>query len=143
MENKNTISIKKSSIIALLFSLILGFCFVLGLNHLGKFTYIVDTSNIQNYDKFGRPSLEVSVPITNGVASVTYTSYFDSVIAINRPGYTLDDIRFDGIGKFHEYKNVSKYYINGTIKDYKYALGISFLIFIIYLFLAKFKIKLT
>ncbi|WP_276379886.1 hypothetical protein [Flavobacterium sp. H4147] len=143
METKSTISIKKTTITALLCCLFLGACAVFALNHLGKFTYIADTSNVENADEFGRPYLEVPIPVTNGVLSVTYTSYFGSIIKIDRPGFIVDDIRFEGMGKFNQYDNVSKYYINATIKDYNYILLVSVLLFTVYLFFRKFKIKLT
>ena len=143
MANKNIISIKKNSIIALFTSLLISFITVFCFNHFGVFEYIPDTSNVPSQDEQGRAYLTVFVPSTNGVLSVAYNSYFGSKITIHRPGYIISDVRYRNTGKFYQYDNVIKYYINGTLKDYVYIMGIWLSLFAIYLFFSKFKINFT
>lgn len=137
MKNQKIIKISTSSILAFFVSYIIGFIIVFTLNHFGKFSYIADQTGVNNENSF-----IAYVPVTNQIADLYYTSFFDSKILIRYPGYQIADIQ-QKEGDFHIYSNKVQYYTNATIKDYLYILLIGSILFLAYIFFTKFKITLT
>lgn len=142
MNNRNTVSISKNAIISLPLCYIISSILVVLLNHFGKFSYIADTTGVPDRDSLGRYYMNVSVPPTNPIASVTYTSLFGSKITTNRPGYAISEIAYKDDGEFYEYSNLIKYYINASVKDYLFILLFGTCMYILYLLFTNFNIKI-
>ncbi|OYQ50015.1 hypothetical protein CHU92_00205 [Flavobacterium cyanobacteriorum] len=134
-----TIEIKKVHIRNLLISFILGFGILFGLEHFGKFSYIADSPNQNNYEK---PSLVQYVPSNTKVLRIYFDSYFNNRIETAGNGFDLYDMSYANTD-FKKYSVKSYYYTKATIKDYKFGVYISLTLFIITLFFTNFKIKLT
>ena len=134
-----TIEIKKEHIRNLFLSFIIGFGILFGLEHFGKFSYIADSPNQNNYEK---PSFVQYVPATTKVLRIYFDSYFDNRIETSGNGFDLYDMNYSD-SDFKKYSVKSFYYTQATLKDYKYGIYISVSLFIFSLFFTNFKIKLT
>ena len=134
-----TIEIKKVHIRNLFLSFILGFGILFGLEHFGKFSYIADNPNQNNYEK---PSFTQYVPAKTKVLRIYFDSYFNNNIETSGNGFNLADLNYEDT-EFNKYSTKSYYYTQATLKDYKYGICISIGLFIISLFFTNFKIKLT
>lgn len=135
-----TIEIRKVHIRNLIISFILGFTTLYGLEHFGSFSHIPVYIGL-NRDSDGRLKTYIEVPNTTDVALIRYTSYFGSLT--QRSGYefrVLDLI--DSQSNYNKYSYKSSYYIQSTLKDFKYAIYFSIGIFIITLLFTELKIKL-
>jgi len=134
-----TIEIRKVHIINLFLSFIFGFGILYCLEHFGKFSYIVDDTNLNNHHK---TSFESIVPVTTKVLKINYHSFFGSRVETNGNGFDLYDMNYKD-SDFKKYSVKSYYYTQATLNDLKYGLYISFGLFILTLFFTNFKIKFT
>ncbi len=134
-----TIEIKKVHIRNLFLSFILGFITLFGLEHFGKFSYIADSPNQNRNEK---PSFVQYIPASTKVSRIYFDSYFDNRIETSGNGFDLYDMNYTD-SDFKKYSVKSFYYTQATMKDYKYGIYISLVLFIISLFFTNFKIKLT
>ena len=114
-----TIEIKKVHIISLFISVILGFSVLYGLEHLGTFSYKVDSPPQNSNEK---PSLSREVPVTTKVLKIYFNSYFDNTIETNGNGFDLYDLNYSDT-EFDKYSVRSYYYTKATIEDYKSLLS--------------------
>jgi hypothetical protein len=135
------IEVKKKHIRYLTLSIIIGFSILFILNHFGKFHYI-PVYNQSNFDSDGRLNTYVEVPNTNKVALIAYLSYFDSVVQKNGYEFTISDL-MDSESNYNKYSYKSYYYIQSTLKDFKYGVCFSIAFFIIALLFTNYKIKLS
>jgi hypothetical protein len=135
-----TIEIKKIHIRNLIISFVLGFISLYGLEHFGKFHYI-PVYNDSKYDSDGRLNTNIEVPNTNSVALITYVSYFKTPTQKNGYEFTILDL-IDSESNYNKYSYKSYYYIQSTLKDFKYAIYFSIIIFAITLLFTELKIKL-
>ena len=113
-----TIEIKKEHIRNLFLSFIIGFGILFGLEHFGKFSYIADSPNQNNYEK---PSFVQYVPATTKVLRIYFDSYFDNRIETSGNGFDLYDMNYSD-SDFKKYSVKSFYYTQATLKDYKYGI---------------------
>lgn len=134
-----TIEIRKIHIRNLTLSFLFGFGILYGLEHFGQFSYIADNPNQNNYEK---PSLVQYVPTTTKVLLIYFDSYFNNRIETSGNGFDLYDMNYSG-SDFNKYLVKSYYYTQATIKDYKYGIYTSLVLFILSLFFTNFKFKLT
>jgi hypothetical protein len=134
-----TIEIKKVHIRNLFLSFILGFGILYGLEHFGKFSYKVDLSTQNSYEKH---SFSREVPSTTKILKIYYDTYFENRIETSGNGFDIYDMNFSD-SDFKKYPVKSYYFTQATIKDYKYGFYISLGLFSLTVFLTSFKIKLS
>ncbi|MCD0474036.1 hypothetical protein LPB87_06470 [Flavobacterium sp. EDS] len=135
-----TIEIKKSTIRNIFISIIIGFSALYGIEHLGTFSYLADSP--PQYDEQGRPYLEYQIPATTKVSKITYKTYFGNLVETEGNGFDVYDLNYAGT-EFNKYSSKSYYYTQAILKDFKYGLFISLILFLISLFFTTFKIKLS
>lgn len=133
-----TIEIKKTTILKFIFSFILGFAILYGLEHYGKFSFLEEQTTNQN----NKPSFTRDISTTANLNTIIYSTFFGKEIRTNGNGFKVKDIYFS-YGDFHKYSNKSYYYTKSTIEDYKYGLYIGLGIFIILMFFTYVKIKVS
>ena len=135
-----TIEIKKSTLRNSLLSIIIGFSVLYGLEHLGSFSYIMDSP--PEYDGYGRPKMVTYTSGSTKVSSIYFISYFDNKVTTSGNGFDVGDLNYADTD-FDKYSVKSYYYTQATIEDYKYGLYISLGLFLATLFFTTFKIKLS
>lgn len=134
-----TLEIKKKYIKNMILSIILGFGILYVLEHFGQFDYIPDSPK-QNQNT--KTSLVISLPVKTKVLIISFDTFFGNIIETKGNGYNLYDM-IHKEGEFNKYSVKSYYFTQATIKDYKFGIYISISLFLISLFFANFKIKLT
>lgn len=134
------IEIKKKHVRNLFLSFVLGGIILFGLEHFGKFSYILHSST--TYDEQGRINMISYVSPETKVMLIHYDSFFGNRVTTDGNGFEYKDLAYNDAGFFEYSKKI--YYITESLKlDYKYGICISFGLFIITVFLITFKIKLT
>ena len=131
-----TIEIKKTYLINLIVSFILGFGILYGLEHLGKFSYKVNSP--PEYDSMGRMMIETLVSGDTKVSNISYKTFFKNRIETAGNGFTISDLNYSN-SDFDKYSTKSYYYTQASITDLKYGVFISIGIFIISIFFTNFK----
>nr|WP_315189379.1 hypothetical protein [uncultured Flavobacterium sp.] len=133
------IEIKKSHIVYLIRSFLLGFVILFGLEHFGKFTF--DYNVIQPIGV--KPSLTVSVPYSTKIREITFHTFFDKEVKTSGNGFTIADIVFPE-DDFKQYTTFKSYYFTNAIGvDFIYGIYISLILFLISIFFSVFKFKFT
>ena len=135
-----TIEIKKIHIRNLLLSFILGFGILYGLEHLGVFSYIADSPT--EYDSMGRAKMVTYISGDTKVSRIYFDTYFSNRVETSGNNFSVADLNYSDT-EFKKYTTKSYYYTQATIKDFKYGIYISLVLFLITLFFTNFKIKLS
>lgn len=132
-----TIVIKKIYIVHLLISLIIGFGILFGLEHNGKFSYLLENnysnqnSNKMDFYSFAPPDAKAS--------TIYYETYFGKNVITYNNDFLAKDFGYEG--EFHAYKNKLYYIVESVKLDFMYGIAFSMSIFLLFLFFSVFKIK--
>jgi hypothetical protein len=135
-----TIEIKKIHIRNFLLSYILGFVILYGLEHFGKFSYLVNSP--KQYDSLGRVVLSSYVDISTKVSNIYFETFFKNKVQTSGNGFAISDINYSD-SEFNKYSSKSFYYTKAVISDFKYGVYIASGLFLISLFLTNYKIKIS
>lgn len=134
-----TIQIKKTYIINLIISFLIGFSLLYGLEHNGRFTYNYDESTNSYHTE--ELTWESRVSLDARITNFTYHTFFGNQVVFLGNGFTIEDLSYSE-SKFNLYSAQSYYFTQATIKDYKYGLLFTLIIFILIIFFKNFKIKI-
>lgn len=132
-----TLEIRKIHIRNFIFSFVLGFGILFGLEHFGKFEYRYES----NYTDNTKPTFSREISYDTKVTEITYKTYFSKKVSTNGNGFTIADLNFADT-EFNNYPAKSYYYTQSTMKDLIYGIYISIGLFIVSLFFTTFKIKI-
>lgn len=132
-----TLEIRKIQIRNLVFSFLLGFGILFGLEHFGKFEYEYES----NYTDSSKPTFSREISYDTKVTEITYKTYFNKEVSTDGNGFTIADLNFADT-EFNNYPAKSYYYTQAAMKDLMYGVYISFALFIVSLFFTTFKIKI-
>ena len=135
-----TIIIKKGNILKFIFSFILGFIILYGLEHYGKFSFLEEQTQTVNRNK--KLSFTRDISTDANLNTIIYKSFFGKEIRTGGNGFKVKDIYFSS-GDFHKYTNKSFYYTKSVVEDYKYGLYFSLGIFTLFMFFTYIKIKIS
>ena len=136
-----TIEINKKNIINLILSFLIGFATLYGLEHFGEFSFSSTYSHInQPTDVEG--ITQTYSNYSDKVNEIVFTTFFKNEIKTDGNGFTIYDFSFKDTD-FNNYSVKSYYYTQSTIKDIKYGIYISLILFIIITLISNFKIKFT
>jgi hypothetical protein len=126
-----TIEIKKVHFRNLFLSFILGFSILFGLEHFGKFSYILNSPT--SYDNQGRINLVDYVPMSTKASAIYYDTFLGNKITTGGNGFDGNDLAFSD-GDFYKYSN-KIYYITEAMKlEFKYGIYCSVIIFLLSIF---------
>ncbi|PQV51219.1 hypothetical protein CLV33_101141 [Jejuia pallidilutea] len=142
---KKEIKISKKLLGGVLVAFILSFIGLFILQNFGSFSYNSDTSKYPKTNSQGKILMNIYVEPTDRVTAIYYESILGTKISNyglrkSRIDYQIKDLRTGG--KFHNYSNKFPYYIEATLKDFKYALISWGMISMILLLVTKVKVKL-
>lgn len=135
MTTRKEIQLDKRIVKAIIVSFILGYMFVLVINYWGDFTVEGFTTYVHgtSYDYTYYDS-------DTKIASLSYNTFFWTEIPLEPQGKSLEDTYSDGMFKSWGY--TIPLLFKSTFHDFLYILLISLGIFIPWVFLLKFKVKL-
>lgn len=137
-----TIEIKKITIRNFILSLLLAFSILFALEHFGKFSYIAESTTMDYTNNNSKLTFGDYVPNTTKVAAIYYETYFENTFQTHGNGFDIGDLNYAN-SDFDKYSVKCYYYTQATIKDYKYGLFFTLIIFIVFYFFNNFKIKLS
>jgi len=132
---KTSITVKRTHIERFVFSFLIGFTILYGLEHFGKFSYS------HGYND-GRNSFETLVSVSEKATAIYYKTYFGNKVETGGNGFTLADLVLKS-SEFNTYSSKSYYYTQATLLDYKYGIGFSVGLFLIAFLIANFKINIS
>ena len=144
MTDKRTITINGFYLKLILITFLSSFLIIYLTQHFGKFSYTYNRT-VTSEKPSGIEGVRIQTTEWNAddpVTSIHFKTPFGLIVDFPANGWKIEHMETK-YGDFYDYSNKFKYYLQATIKEFPYVLGLWILLFVIYLFFKKFNIKLT